>query len=395
MESAADYIREENDNFFVVQGKYNRAKVFSQNIDQTAVKQIADICSNAAYKNSKIRIMPDYHPGLGSVIGFTATLEKRIIPNTVGVDINCGMHTSKLGDQEINFRLLDNFIRSSIPHGFKHNKKISPKIPADLKSEVIKVSEKLNLDADDQLKGIGSLGGGNHFIEINQSENGDKYLVIHSGSRNFGLQICNYHQQRAYKYCQKKYKNLKDPELKEEYNLTKSNSFLEGEMAAEYYKDMKTAQRYADLNRKLIAEKILNFLEVEAEKSFQTRHNYINFKDQVIRKGAVSAHKNERILIPFNMRDGSILAKGLGNEDWNYSAPHGAGRLMSRTQAKNELSLREFKKTMKDVYSSSVKKSTIDESPFAYKSPTEILLSVKESIKVIEVLKVLYNFKAA
>lgn len=383
------------DNYFIVEGKYNSAKVFSQIKDQTAVEQISAICSNAAYKNSKIRIMPDYHPGLGSVIGFTATLENRIIPNTVGVDINCGMHTSKLGDIEIDFRLLDNFIRSSIPHGFKHNKNISSKILAELKSKVIKLSEKLNLDADDQLKGIGSLGGGNHFIEINQSKAGNKYLVIHSGSRNFGLQICNYHQQRAFEYCSRKFKNINDPELKDEYNLNKSNSFLEGEMAAEYYEDMKIAQQYADQNREIMACKILDFLGLKRVESFQTRHNYISFKDRIIRKGAVSAHQEEKILIPLNMRDGSILAKGLGNADWNYSAPHGAGRLMYRTQAKNELSLTEFKKSMRDVYSSSVKKSTIDESPAAYKSATEILLSVKESIEVIEILKPLYNFKSA
>lgn len=383
------------ENYFTVEGKYNVAKVFSQNRDQIAVDQIKDICSNAAYKNSKIRIMPDYHPGLGSVIGFTATLEQRIIPNTVGVDINCGMHTSKISSQDINFRLLDKFIRSSIPHGFKHNKKISPKIPAQLKNEVIKLSEKLELDADNQLKGIGSLGGGNHFIEINQAKNGDKYLVIHSGSRNFGLQICNYHQQRAFEYCKRKYKSINQQELKEEYNLTKAKSFLEGDMAAEYYQDMKIAQKYADQNRKIIAERILEFLDSEAEETFQTRHNYISFEDHIIRKGAVSSHKGEKILIPLNMRDGSILARGLGSADWNYSAPHGAGRVMSRTQAKKELKLQDFKKAMRDVFSTSVKKSTIDESPFAYKSPEALMLAVKETIEVIDILKPLYNFKSS
>lgn len=382
-------------NYFTVEGKYNQAKVFSLTRDQTAVDQIQKICSNAAYKNSKIRIMPDYHPGLGSVIGFTATLADRIIPNTVGVDINCGMHTSKLGNIDINFKLLDKFIRSSIPHGFKHNKNISQKIPAELEKEIETISAKLDLDAENQLKGVGSLGGGNHFIEINEDQEGNKYLVIHSGSRNFGLQICNYHQQRAYKYCSNKYKEVNEPELKEEYNLNKSDSFLEGKAAAEYYQDMKIAQKYADLNRKIIAERILNFLDLKPQFSFQTRHNYINFEDNIIRKGAVSAHKDEKLLIPLNMRDGSILARGLGNPDWNYSAPHGAGRVLSRTQARKELSLQEFRKTMRDVYSTSVKKSTIDESPFAYKSAEEILIPIKESIQVIEVLKPLYNFKSS
>lgn len=375
-------------NYFLVEGKYNTARVFSQKRDETAVEQIAAICSNAAYKNSQIRIMPDYHPGLGSVIGFTATLENRIIPNTVGVDINCGMHCSRLGKVEINFRQLDQFIRSSIPHGFKHNQNISPRIPADLKEEIVRASKKLGLDADNQLKGIGSLGGGNHFIEINQAENGDRYLVIHSGSRNFGLQICNYHQKQAYQYCQQQYEKAADLELKAEYDLNKSNSFLEGKLAAEYYQDMKIAQKYADINRKIMAERILEFLKLKATESFQTRHNYINFEDKIIRKGAVSAHQDEKILIPLNMRDGSILARGLGNPDWNYSAPHGAGRLLSRTQAKKEISLEEFKKSMRDVYSSSVKKSTIDEAPSAYKSAEEILLAVKESIEVIEVTSI-------
>ena len=382
------------ENYFIVQGKYNSAKVFSQNKDQAAVEQIEAICSNAAYKNSKIRIMPDYHPGLGSVIGFTASLADRIIPNTVGVDINCGMHTTKLGKAEINFRELDNFIRSSIPHGFKHNKTISSKIEQELKEDVVKISNKIGLDYKNQLQGIGSLGGGNHFIEINEDQNNDKYLVIHSGSRNFGLKICNYHQQRAYKYCQKKYKNIKTKELKEEYNLKKSNSFLEGEMAAEYYNDMKIAQKYADQNREIIAQRILDFLNVEAAESFQTKHNYINFNDNIIRKGAVSAHKNEKILIPLNMRDGSILARGLGNADWNYSAPHGAGRIMSRTQAKKEIKLQEYKKSMRDVFSTSVKKGTLDEAPSAYKSAEEILLAVKNSIEVVGILKAVYNFKS-
>ena len=176
-------------NYFIVEGRYNKARVFSQQREEKAIEQIKKICSNAAYKNSKIRIMPDYHPGLGSVIGFTATLKKRIIPNTVGVDINCGMITAELGNADINFKSLDKFIRSSIPHGFKHNKSISSKIPDQLRGEIIKISKKMELDADNQLKGIGSLGGGNHFIEVSEDSTGDKYIIIHSGSRNYGLQV--------------------------------------------------------------------------------------------------------------------------------------------------------------------------------------------------------------
>ncbi|MGM0603760.1 MAG: RtcB family protein [Bacillota bacterium] len=383
------------ENYFIIEGKYNKAKVFSQNRDEKAAGQIEDICSNAAYRNSKIRIMPDYHPGLGSVIGFTATLENRIIPNTVGVDINCGMYTARLGKVDIDFRKLDNFIRSSIPHGFKHNKSISPKVEPEIEAEIRKVSAKMELDAEDQLKGIGSLGGGNHFIEINQAKSGDRYLVVHSGSRNFGLQVCNYHQQKAYQYCQSRYNQIEDVELQEEYDLNKSNSFLEGEMAEEYYRDMKTAQKYADLNRKIINDRILDYLGITAEEEFQTRHNYINFDDGIIRKGAVSAHKGEKILIPLNMRDGSILAEGLGNEDWNYSAPHGAGRVLSRTQAKKQIDFREYKKSMRDIFTTSVSKKTLDESPFAYKPAEEIIYSVSDTIKILEVLKTVYNFKSS
>ncbi len=264
-----------------------------------------------------------------------------------------------------------------------------------IESEIRKVSAKMGLDVENQLTGIGSLGGGNHFIEINRSKSGDKYLVVHSGSRNFGLQVCNFHQQKAYQYCQSRYNQIEDIELQTEYNLNKSSSFLEGELAEEYYNDMKTAQKYADLNRKIITERILDFLGIKAEEEFQTRHNYINFEDKVIRKGAVSAHKGEKILIPLNMRDGSILAEGLGNEDWNYSAPHGAGRVLSRTQAKKEISLDDYRKSMRDIFSTSISKKTLDESPFAYKSAEEIIFAVSDTMKTIEVLKPVYNFKSS
>lgn len=382
--------------FFEVKGKYNTAKVFSFNKEKSAINQIINICNNAAYKNSKIRIMPDYHKGKGSVIGFTSTLEDRIIPNAVGVDINCGMYTIKLGDIDINLKKLDNFIRHNIPHGFKKNKKISNKIDEELKENIKIISEKMNLNYRKQLRGIGSLGGGNHFIEINVSKDNKKYLVIHTGSRNFGLQVCNYHQNKAINYCKNRFKDLNDKKMSE-YNLNKNQSFLEGKLAENYYIDMKAAQKYADLNRLIIAERIIEFLGLNINnlKSFQTRHNYIDFEDRIIRKGAISAHKDEQVLIPLNMRDGSIIAKGKGNEDWNFSAPHGAGRIMSRTQAKKELSMNDYKKSMKDVYSTSISKKTLDEAPFAYKSSQEILDSIGDTVDLIEVLRPIYNFKAS
>ncbi len=383
-------------NFFEVKGRYATAKVFSFEKEKNAVNQITNICNNAAYKKSKIRIMPDYHKGKGSVIGFTSTLEDRIIPNAVGVDINCGMYTVELGNFNIDFNKLDNFIKHNIPHGFKKNKKISNKIDQELKENIKTISQKMNLDYRKQLRGVGSLGGGNHFIEINESKNNEKYLVIHTGSRNFGLQVCNYHQNKAINYCKNKLKEINDEKINE-YNLNKNQSFLEGELAKNYYTDMKVAQKYANENRRLIAERILEFfgLNIKDLRSFQTRHNYIDFKDKIIRKGAISAHKGEMVLIPLNMRDGSILARGKGNEDWNFSAPHGAGRIMSRTQAKKEISLENYKNSMKNVFSTSVSKKTLDEAPFAYKNSKEILNSISETVEIIEVLKPVYNFKAS
>lgn len=386
----------ETNKFFEVKGRYATAKVFSFNKEKNAINQINNICNNAAYKNSKIRIMPDYHKGKGSVIGFTSTLEDRIIPNAVGVDINCGMYTVELGNSNIDFKKLDNFIRHNIPHGFKKNKRISNKIDKELKENIKRISEKMNLDYKKQLKGVGSLGGGNHFIEINISRDNKKYLVIHTGSRNFGLQVCNYHQNKAINYCKHRLKDLNDEKMNE-YNLNRNQSFLEGELAENYYVDMKVAQKYANENRRLIAERILRFLRIDIDnlKSFQTRHNYIDFKDKIIRKGAISAHKGEMVLIPLNMRDGSILAKGKGNEDWNFSAPHGAGRIMSRRQAKREISMSDYKNSMKAVYSTSISKKTLDEAPFAYKQAQEIIDSIEDTVEIIEVLSPLYNFKSS
>jgi len=278
----------------------------------------------------------------------------------------------------------------------KKIKKISNKIDQELKENIKTISQKMNLDYRKQLRGVGSLGGGNHFIEINESKNNEKYLVIHTGSRNFGLQVCNYHQNKAINYCKNKLKVINDEKINE-YNLNKNQSFLEGELAKNYYTDMKVAQKYANENRRLIAERILEFfgLNIKDLRSFQTRHNYIDFKDKIIRKGAISAHKGEMVLIPLNMRDGSILARGKGNEDWNFSAPHGAGRIMSRTQAKKEISLENYKNSMKNVFSTSVSKKTLDEAPFAYKNSKEILNSISETVEIIEVLKPVYNFKAS
>lgn len=404
-----------------LKGKYNTAKVFTHNIEQKAISQIIELLNQDAFKECKIRIMPDTHAGKGCVIGFTANLGNKAIPNLVGVDIGCGMIAVKLGDIDIDFQNLDQFITNNIPHGNKVNKKMQVRLDKEFHDKISEISNKTKSDFKRNLLSIGSLGGGNHFIEINQDINGEKWLVIHSGSRNFGHKIATYHQKKAIKYCSRRVKFLNDEKnrqisllkrenkedeiqriieeiksLIEKYNLPKSLCFLEDIKLQEYLNDMKTAQEYASLNRRVMAAKILRHLDLNIDELelFQTIHNYIDFDDMIVRKGAISAGIGEKVLIPVNMRDGSIIAVGKGNEDWNNSAPHGAGRLMSRSKAKEVIDLKDYKETMKEIWSSSVKESTLDEAPMAYKSMEEIIENVKDTVEIVDIIKPLYNFKA-
>lgn len=367
----------------VIKGNFSTAKIFSNNLDIESIDQIKQLVDISVFKDSKIRIMPDAHKGAGCVIGFTSTLEKKIIPNLIGVDIGCGMLTISLGKGDIDYKSLDRFIHSYIPHGFKGNKKVDPHIQEDIKLRIEETCKNIKDNYKDQILKIGSLGGGNHFIEIDLDEDDNKYLIIHTGSRNFGLKVANYYQNIAHKYC-----------IKNNIELPKSLCYLEGKKAEEYKKDMKIAQDYAHINRYIIAKRIVNFLRIKPIEQFETIHNYINFEDNIIRKGAVSAKYNEKLLIPLNMRDGCIIAKGKGISDWNYSAPHGAGRRLSRNKAKKELSLEEFKSSMKDIYTTSVKKSTLDEAPMAYKDPKEIIENIEETVTIEKIIKPIYNFKA-
>ncbi len=395
-----------------VKGAYTEAVIFTEDIEETALNQVKKLCDQKAFKDIKIRIMPDVHAGVGCVIGFTAELKGKVVPNLIGVDIGCGVVSVRLGKIKTDFDELDNYIRHNIPSGFKINK-IPLKIPEKLKIEIKKLSEKTGTNYERNLLSLGSLGSGNHFIEVGEDGSGAKWLMIHSGSRNFGLQIAQYHQRKAVKYCEKIVKELhweidkiKDKKERErlfgeykhkigEYEVEKSLAFVEGEDLEEYLHDMRIAQEYASLNRKLMAEKICKFFGVPMNDWFETVHNYINFEDRIIRKGAVSAKKGERLLIPFNMRDGGILAIGKGNPEWNFSAPHGAGRLMSRKKAKNSIDIKDFKKSMEGIYTTSVGMKTIDESPFAYKPFEDILEKVKESVEIVDMIKPIYNFKAA
>lgn len=391
-------------------------KIFTDNIDEKAVNQIDLLLEQEAFKNSKIRIMPDAHAGKGCVIGFTGDLGDKVIPNIVGVDIGCGMFCANLGKVEIDFKKLDEFINNNIPSGMNVNE--TKMADFDLKQ----------LYCYDDLihnqwieNSIGSLGGGNHFIEVDVADDGDKYLVIHSGSRNLGVQVADYYQDLADQICNhdlleyyrrkdevlKTYKELgKEQEiqetlvaLKKEMEENKNKipyelAYLEGEQREAYLHDMKLCQEFAVLNRYTMAKRIAEYMGWSISNYFESVHNYISFEDNIVRKGAISAKKGEQVIIPINMRDGCIIGIGKGNLDWNNSAPHGAGRVMSRAKAMEIIDLEEYKKSMANIYTTSVTEETKDEAPFAYKSIEEILEHIIPTVEVIKIIKPVYNFKA-
>ncbi|QOR34275.1 RtcB family protein [Clostridium sp. 'deep sea'] len=371
----------------IIKTSHDEAIVFTTKIDAKAQQQISTFVSQKAFKGSHVRIMPDVHAGAGCVIGFTAKLIDKVVPNIVGVDIGCGMQVTNLGKIEINFKELDSYIRKSIPHGFAVNKKPTIEWPKGLQQRVKEVSERIGSSYERDLKSAGTLGGGNHFIEIAKGKDKNKYLVIHSGSRNFGLKVAEYHQKKAKHICEGLTKNN---------ILPKELAYLTGEDMSNYLHDMQVAIEFADFSRKIMSKKIVGFLQLNYSDldKFTTIHNYINLKDKIIRKGAISAHNNEKVIIPLNMRDGSLIAIGKGNENWNYSAPHGAGRVLSRKAAKEKLSLDKFKHEMRNVFTTSISKKTLDESPMAYKGINQITDFITETIQIVDQIKPIYNFKA-
>lgn len=393
-------------------------KIFTNNIEEQAKKQINTLVSLDAFKNCKIRIMPDVHAGAGCVIGFTADLGDKVIPNIVGVDIGCGMLTTLLwndGLMERDFEKLDNIIKQNIPFGF------------DVHKDLSKFEELDDLYCHNQLRNIdrlerslGTLGGGNHFIEVDESPDGEHYyLVIHTGSRNIGYQVAEYYQHLAIdnmigknKLAEERQKLINQykaegreseieaavKQLSKQLRSTdypKALCYLTGEDREKYLHDMEICQKFAVANRKLIADIIIDKMNWDIREQFETIHNYIDLKSNIVRKGAISAKKGEKLLIPINMRDGSIIGYGKGNEDWNYSAPHGAGRIMSRKEAKNKLTLDEFKESMEGIYTSTVGLDTIDEAPMAYKPMGEIIKNIEPTVEVSSIIKPVYNFKAA
>ena len=372
-----------------IQGKYNSAEIFTENIDEESIRQIYNILNNPGFVDSQIRIMPDVHAGKGSVIGFTMSFNDYITPTVVGVDIGCGMNAYKIGKREIDFKSLDKFIHKAIPAG--KEVRVNPVENSLLESEELNrlIKKVTDEDYDRVARSIGSLGGGNHFIELNKDTEDNVWLVVHSGSRNLGLKVCSYHQNKAKEYIKKKFNGSAA------YNNAEFMPIDDG--GSEYLEDMKITQEYALQNRYTICMIILEeYFEKKIKdcESIISVHNYINFDDKIVRKGAISAHKGEKVIIPLNMRDGSIVAKGRGNKNWNYSAPHGAGRILSRSGAKKLVSLDEYIETMKNVYTSSVNKSTIDESPMAYKPSEEIIGSIKDTADIDFIMKPIYNFKS-
>lgn len=379
-------------------------KIFAKTIEEKALEQIKELSNFPAYKDSIIRIMPDCHAGAGCVIGTTMQIKNKITPNLVGVDIGCGMLTVKLKETDIDLDLLDTVVNEFIPSGFNvHNIQQAEFDFTRLRAK--------NLNIDRAKLSIGSLGGGNHFIEVGKDSNDSLYLVIHSGSRNIGGQVAKFHQELAISnftdnsgeieaIISKLKSEGKQTQIKKELKKLKSPVinkdlvYLENDDFDNYMHDMSIMQEYAVLNRRTIADIILKFSSLTEDESFETIHNYIDFKRMILRKGAVSSEKGEMLLIPINMRDGSILAKGKGNPDWNFSAPHGAGRLMGRNQAHKNLNFEEFQEQMKGVYSTSVLKETLDEAPNAYKPISDILDTIADTAEVMDIIKPIYNFKA-
>lgn len=396
----------------ILNGKYNSAKVFTDVIDQSSISQIIELCNQPISADSQIRIMPDVHAGAGCTIGTTMTITDKVIPNLVGVDIGCGMETIRLKEKHIELQQLDKLIYRVIPSGFSIRKKCHRYIN-NINLAELYCAEHVNLDRAEL--SMGTLGGGNHFIEADKGNDGSIYIVIHSGSRHLGVETAKYYQEQAYRNLNRssqadvneliarlkaegKAKQI-ESEIKKLQNtktidVPKHLAYTEGFLFEQYIHDMKIVQEFARLNRLAMMDEIIKGMGLHVVEQFTTIHNYIDTERMILRKGAISAAEGEKMLIPINMRDGSLICTGKGNPDWNYSAPHGAGRLMSRSQAKQSFTVSEYKKQMKGIYTTSVNSGTLDECPMAYKSMNDITDNIGETAEIIDVIRPIYNFKA-
>lgn len=388
----------------------NNCKVFAKTIEDEALKQIKELAECPAYAENKIRIMPDTHAGAGCTIGTTMVITDKITPNLVGVDIGCGMLCIELKERITDFPAFDKHLRKVMPSGFAiHDKAVCE---VDLWTEGLSEMRCKNaFDLDYTLRSLGSLGGGNHFVEIDEDKDGKQWLVIHCGSRNLGVKVANHYQKLAEKQCSQpeglneviaklkaegREKEIADTiKSMQRCKVAKDLAYVSGQAFDDYIHDMRICQEYAFSNRMLIAERLLGGREFWNWHYINTIHNYIDCDNMILRKGAVSAQAGERLIIPMNMRDGSLICIGKGNEDWNQSAPHGAGRLMSRRKARETLALSSFEQSMEGIFTTSVCQDTIDEAPMAYKHTEEIIECVEDTVSIVDVIKPVYNFKAA
>ena len=400
---------------FEIKGKIGSAVCYATVVEEEAIEQIRRMCDYELTAGSRIRIMPDVHAGAGCTIGTTMTVADKVCPNIVGVDIGCGMYTVRLEEKELDFAAVDEAAHV-IPSGMSTWE--GRREPFDLTD--LRCFRELH-DTRRLERSLGTLGGGNHFIEIDRAEDGTHYLVIHSGSRNLGKQVAEFYQKlaielhmgkeayfqqrdeliRTYKEqgrrseIQKALRNLKKGYETRTLDVPQDLCWLYGRFLEDYLHDVEICQRFARRNRELMAQVLLTKTGLTAADAFHTIHNYIDTDEMILRKGAIAAHQGERVLIPINMRDGSVLAVGKGNPEWNYSAPHGAGRIMSRKKAKDTLDMEAYRAAMSGVYSTSVNEHTLDEAPMAYKSLADIIDVIRDSVEIIDIMKPVYNFKAS
>ena len=396
-----------------IQGLYNTAVCYTPELEDLAAKQIKAVCDQAEFAGCKIRVMPDVHAGKGCTIGTTMTIQDKIVPGMVGVDIGCGMETVELAESEIDFTKLDALIRKEIPYGREVRDTLHA-LNTEIDLTQLRCADQVNLNR--AMRSIGTLGGGNHFIEVDRSEDGRLFLIVHSGSRHLGTEVAEYYQNEGrralwgganyqiqeviaqlkaegrFKEIQKTISALR---TEHELSIPKDLAYVEGKLFEDYIHDMKITQQFAMLNRKAMVDVIMTGMGFTAVEAFTTIHNYIDTDAMILRKGSVSAMTGEKLLIPINMRDGSLICVGKGNQDWNCSAPHGAGRLMSRRAAFNVLTMEEFKREMEGIYTTCVLPDTLDESPMAYKNMDEIVDQIGPTAEVVERIRPVYNFKAA
>ena len=396
----------------VLKGKYNEAKIFTDIVDESSISQVMLLLNQEFVSGSKIRLMPDIHAGAGCTIGTTMTITDKIVPNLVGVDIGCGMETIKIKEKHLELMKLDKLIYEKIPSGF-HVREKTHRYFDKINLEDLYCYRHINPARAE--KSLGTLGGGNHFIEANRDDEGGIYVVVHSGSRHLGLEVAEYYQEEGYKAlngCAKKdiedliarlkeqgkekqiQKSITSLKNTKQTDIPKQLAYVSLDLFHQYIHDMKIVQQYADFNRRAMMDEIIKGMKLHVTEQFTTVHNYIDVDEMILRKGAVSAKKGEKLLIPINMRDGSLICIVKGEEDWNQSAPHGAGRLMSRSAAKESFTVSEFKKQMDGIYTTSVNKDTLDECPMAYKSMDDIVANIGDTAEIIKVIKPVYNFKA-